>query len=148
MITIRGHHLLCIHGFKGMGYSESFVKEMEKIVTLLREEPNNPMLEVKVVKQLDDVCQGCPNNGKSHCLSDENHVTQMDQRVIKQLGIEAGHIYTKHELLLATQQKVEPSDLDYICEGCSWLSYGVCKEGIQLLKQKEFGGNHYVKTNL
>ncbi|MFC3885973.1 hypothetical protein ACFOU2_21845 [Bacillus songklensis] len=31
---------------------------------------------------------------------------------------------------------VNPDDLDYLCEGCSWLSYGVCKEGIASLKEQ------------
>ncbi|TCS82542.1 DUF1284 domain-containing protein [Tepidibacillus fermentans] len=140
MIRIRGHHLLCIHGFQGMGYSESFVKEMEKITTILRDDLTNPELLIQVVNQLDDVCQGCPHNGKDKCNADENsnqHVMEMDQRVIKKLGIEANSVYTKKELLLRTQERVEASDLDVICEGCSWLTYGVCKEGIERLKRRE-----------
>ncbi|MFV9511429.1 DUF1284 domain-containing protein [Tepidibacillus sp. LV47] len=141
MITIRGHHLLCIHGFQGMGYSETFVKEMEKISLILRDNLNNTDILIRVVNQLDDVCQSCPHRGNNKCVQDENsnqHVTEMDQKVIKKLELEAGRIYSKRELLQRTKEKIEPNDLDVICEGCSWLGYGVCKEGIERLKRQEF----------
>ncbi|WP_339060294.1 DUF1284 domain-containing protein [Tepidibacillus marianensis] len=142
MITLRGHHLLCIHGFRGMGYSESFVEEMKKIVTVFRDDLTNPSLEVKIANSLDNVCQGCPNNGKTRCLADDksenadHHVSQMDQRVMRKLEIQPGRIYTKQELLIKTQEKVAPEDLDQLCEGCSWLAYGVCKEGMVQLRER------------
>ena len=30
MLKIRHHHLLCILGFKGLGYSDEFVENMKK----------------------------------------------------------------------------------------------------------------------
>jgi uncharacterized protein len=57
-------------------------------------------------------------------------VISMDQKVIRHLGIEENEIYLKSELVRLTAQKVRPDDLDYLCANCSWLPYGVCKEGI------------------
>lgn len=66
----------------------------------------------------------------------------MDFNVIRQLGLIDGAVYNKSYLVQLTAEKVEPDDLDYLCKGCSWLSYGVCKEGIADLREK------YVKSNL
>ncbi len=139
MIRLRGHHLLCIHGFQGMGYSDSFVEIMKEITYEIRDNPKNTKLHIQVLDQVDQVCRGCPHLEKNRCLASEDsnqHVTDMDLRVITHLNIEAGKIYSKQELLTRTQQFVEPYDLDYLCAGCSWLEYGVCKKGIQNLKDR------------
>lgn len=134
-LVLRGHHLLCIHGFRGMGYSPGFVEEMQKIVELMRDEKKD--FPIRVVADLDHACSACPNKGSIICeaSADSNeHVITMDQKVIHQLGLVEGEAYKKSHLIQLTAEKVTPSDLDYICKGCSWLSYGVCKEGITALK--------------
>ncbi|MFP3361855.1 DUF1284 domain-containing protein, partial [Planococcus sp. SIMBA_143] len=57
--------------------------------------------------------------------------------VIHHLGLKPGEVYMKSELINTTAQKVKPEDLDHLCEGCSWLEYGVCKDGIEALRKKE-----------
>ena len=32
LITLRGHHLLCIQGYQGYGYSEKFTDNMDNII--------------------------------------------------------------------------------------------------------------------
>lgn len=139
-ITLRGHHLLCIHGFQGMGYSESFVEKMKEVTHLIRDDSTNPLLPIKVIQELDDVCSTCPHHGGTICLADKNsdaHVKGIDQKVIAKLGLIPNQIYTKQELLVKTQKMIEPADLSQICKGCSWLEYGVCQEGIQRLNTKK-----------
>jgi Uncharacterized conserved protein len=130
-LRLRGHHLLCVHGFRGMGYSPSFVEKMWEVVTKIRDEEQD--FPIQVVSALDDACMACPHHGESTCQADPNsneHVISMDQKVIRHLGIEENGIYLKSELLGLTAQKVVPDDLDYLCANCSWLPHGVCKEGI------------------
>ncbi|PWW25582.1 hypothetical protein DFO73_113183 [Cytobacillus oceanisediminis] len=135
-LVLRGHHLLCVHGFKGMGYSPEFVEKMSEVVMDIRNE--NKDFPIKIVADLDDTCKSCPNNGISKCVASENsndHVLTMDRKVIEQLGLKDGETYPKSVLVSLTAAKVRPDDLDVICAGCSWLSYGVCKEGIADLRQ-------------
>lgn len=134
--TLRGHHLLCIHGFRGMGYSDLFAENMKKIVDEIRDESLDFPIQVKT--SLDDACSACPHNGESICAASpfsQFHVTSMDQRVLQKLGLKAGETYLKSDLIQLTALAVQPDDLDVLCAGCSWLSYGVCKKGIANLRE-------------
>ena len=136
-LSLRGHHLLCVHGFRGMGYSPEFVKKMSEIVEQIRDDRID--FPIQVVAALDDTCGTCPHKGKMTCeasVGSNEHVLTMDFNVIRQLGLIEGAVYNKSFLVQLTAEKVEPDDLDYICKGCSWLSYGVCKEGIAELREK------------
>ncbi|MGX1901846.1 DUF1284 domain-containing protein [Thermolongibacillus altinsuensis] len=135
MRTLRGHHLLCVHGFRGMGYSEAFVAKMKEIVADIRDARKD--FPIRVIAALDDACFACPHHGKETCEADEesnDHVLSMDRRVLQHLGLKENGIYMKSELIERTAKSVQPQDLDILCQGCSWLSYGVCKEGIAKLK--------------
>jgi hypothetical protein len=136
-LMLRGHHLLCVHGFRGMGYSPEFVKKMSSVVEEIRDDSND--FQIKVVAALDDTCGACPHKGKTTCEANEDsneHVLSMDHNVIQHLGLSEGTVYKKSFLVQLTAEKVEPNDLDLICKGCSWLPYGVCKEGISELREK------------
>ncbi|MBB6283658.1 MULTISPECIES: DUF1284 domain-containing protein [Geobacillus] len=130
-LRLRGHHLLCVHGFRGMGYSPSFVEKMWEIVKRIRDEEDD--FPIEVVAALDEACVACPHHGETTCEAGPNsddHVRSLDGNVIRHLGLEAGKVYQKSELIRRTAEMVEPDDLDHLCRHCSWLPYGVCKEGI------------------
>lgn len=140
-IVLRAHHLLCVHGFRGMGYSPAFVEKMTKIVTQIRDEKQD--FPIQVVRGFDDTCLVCPNKGAEKCEADENseeHVQFLDNNVLHHLGLEENHVYLKSDLIRLTQQRVQPDDLDHLCQGCSWLPYGVCKEGIAALRNQKTDG--------
>ncbi|MBA4536715.1 DUF1284 domain-containing protein [Bacillus aquiflavi] len=135
--VLRGHHLLCVHGFQGLGYSPAFVEKMNEIVTDIRNDQLD--FQIQVVAAFDEACMACPHRGIEKCEADQNsneHVLSMDEKVIRHLGIEKEKVYQKSELISLTAEKVKPEDLDDICENCSWLSYGVCKEGMAKLREK------------
>lgn len=134
--VLRGHHLLCVHGFRGMGYSPDFIKKMEGIVKDVRDPAKD--FQIKVVAAFDDACMACPHQGKTECEASEGsneHVLSMDGKVLHHLGLDEGKSYQKSELLKRTAERVGPEDLDFLCQNCSWLKYGVCKEGIADLRQ-------------
>lgn len=136
--VLRGHHLLCVHGFRGMGYSPEFVKKMESIVKDIRDPEQD--FYIKVVAAFDDACMSCPHRGLEICEASEGsneHVLSMDGKIIRHLGLEPGESYLKSQLVKLTSEKVEPDDLDYLCKNCSWLQYGVCKEGIAELRKNK-----------
>lgn len=137
MRILRGHHLLCVHGFQGFGYSPSFIQKMEEIVSEVRNEQLH--FPIRVVTELDDACSACPHRRDGYCGAgegSEKHVMGMDRKVIAHLGLEAGKTYSKKELIARTIERVKPEDLELLCDGCSWLRYGVCKEGIARLREK------------
>jgi uncharacterized protein len=134
---MRGHHLLCVHGFKGMGYSETFVEKMTDIVADVRDSGKD--FDIRVVAGFDEACLACPHKGETLCsgnVKSNNKVMGLDRRTIEHLGLKTGGVYQKSYLVKLTAEKVEPDDLDHICMGCSWLEYGVCKEGIADLKER------------
>lgn len=134
--VLRGHHLLCVHGFRGMGYSPEFVKTMQGIVNDIRDPEQD--FYIKVVAAFDDACMSCPHRGLEICEASEGsneHVLSMDGKIIHHLGLEPGKSYLKSYLVKLTAEKVVPDDLEFLCKNCSWLSYGVCKEGIADLRK-------------
>ncbi|MEJ8544661.1 DUF1284 domain-containing protein [Brevibacillus borstelensis] len=134
-VILRGHHLLCVHGFRGMGYSPDFIVKMAGIVERIRDAEQD--FPIQVVKGFDETCQVCPHKGTTRCEAapdSEEHVQKLDQNVFRQLGISAGEVYLKSELVQRTRERVAPDDLAHLCEGCSWFSYGVCQEGIAELR--------------
>lgn len=134
---LRGHHLLCVHGFRGMGYSPEFVVKMRDVVDDIRDDTKK--FKIQTVIDLDETCDFCPHKGDGFCNADPDsdvHVRGMDTKVLNHLGLEHRGVYEKDQLVQLVAEKVNPEDLDHICEGCSWLGYGVCKEGIQQLKDK------------
>lgn len=136
-LYLRGHHLLCVQGFRGMGYNDRFVVKMNEIVNELRDEELD--FPITVVAGFDNACMACPNRGDRVCeasIGSQKHVLSMDMKVINQLGLIVGKKYLKSKLLELVATKVKPDDLDFLCKGCSWLQYGVCKQGIAELNER------------
>ncbi|MGM0847206.1 MAG: DUF1284 domain-containing protein [Bacillota bacterium] len=130
-----------------MGYSPSFVEKMKEVVRDIRDIEKD--FDIRVIAGFDDACSACPHKGETLCsgsVKSNNKVMGLDRRSIEHLGLRAGGVYKKSYLVELTAQKVEPDDLDYICAGCSWLEYGVCKEGIALLKSGLPGFDTEIKT--
>ncbi|MGF2615000.1 DUF1284 domain-containing protein [Rossellomorea vietnamensis] len=120
-----------------MGYSPSFVEKMKEIVGDMRDPEKD--FDIRVIAGFDDACSACPHRGETLCsgsVKSNNKVMGLDRRTIDHLGLESGRVYKKSYLVELTAKKVEPDDLDQICAGCSWLEYGVCKEGIALLNEE------------
>ena len=66
---IHPHHLLCILGYRGLGYNENFTSNMTKIVKDLRSNPNTI---INVSPEADDICIACPYNSKGICIKKPN----------------------------------------------------------------------------
>ncbi|WP_332849200.1 DUF1284 domain-containing protein [Bacillus xiapuensis] len=119
-----------------MGYSPAFIEKMQEIVTKMKDEQSD--FRIEVVAGFDEACCSCPHKGESICEASEDSQMQVmgfDEKVIQHLGIHKNKTYLKSELIERTAERTEPDDLEYLCDGCSWLSAGVCKDGIRRLKQ-------------
>ena len=89
-LKIRAHHLLCMLGFRGLGYSQGFIVVMGKVVERVR---SNPMFPVAVIAECDIICAACPHKKEDKCLKEvdsERKVKTRDLEVLRRLGLEVG----------------------------------------------------------
>ena len=57
-MILRWHHLICLLGFRGLGYSREYVANMSKIVGQLR---SSPETLIEIASKPDDMCVPCPS---------------------------------------------------------------------------------------
>ncbi|MFD0047981.1 DUF1284 domain-containing protein [Actinomycetes bacterium NPDC127524] len=126
MYKLRGHHLFCLLGYRGMGYSEEYVENMTRLHQTLRAKPNTLIL---LVKGPDQLCEKYPNSGKYHCQDD--NIYEKDAMILEKMGLKIGQILSWMDIESSIRKFVVPSDIQTVCKSCSWRSYGVCEEGIQ-----------------
>lgn len=126
MYKLRGHHLFCLLGYRGMGYSEEYVNNMTHLHQTLR---NNPKTLIELVKGTDQLCDKFPNSGEYHCQDD--NIYERDAAILAKMGLKIGQILNWEEIESCIRKFVVPSDIQLVCETCSWRTYGVCEEGIQ-----------------
>ena len=128
MINIRPHHLLCIHGFRGKGYSDEFVESMTSIVHNIKKSKET---QLNVVFNTDTICANCPHKiGENLCTTQE-HILTLDNKVTSALDLQEKS-YAYNEIQHLITQKLTPGDFDHICGSCQWYSLGYCKEGLFL----------------
>lgn len=132
MIRLRGHHLLCLLGYRGMGYSPDFCTNMTAIYERLREQPQT---RVVLVEGPDDICAAYPKDKPPHC--EETSVAHRDSRVLEKLGLRVGREMSWADVCGAVDETMEAGDIGRICVGCPWEPYGVCEDGVQRIKRGE-----------
>lgn len=126
MYKLRGHHLFCLLGYRGMGYSQEYVDNMTHLHQTLR---NNPKTLIQLVKGPDHLCEKYPNSGIYHCK--DACIYEKDAAILEKMGLKIGQILKWEDIESCIRKFVVPSDIEVVCETCSWRSYGVCEEGIQ-----------------
>ncbi|GGD57012.1 DUF1284 domain-containing protein [Paenibacillus nasutitermitis] len=128
-IKLRGHHLLCLLGYRGMGYSADFCTNMTDIYETLRSKPDSL---VELVAGPDDICRAYPPEQDNHC---NGTVHRLDGDVLAKLGLSSGNIISWQEICAAVALKVAPDDIGHLCTSCPWQSYGVCQEGVRMVAE-------------
>lgn len=132
--TLRGHHLLCILGFRGYGYSPEFVAGMRAVVESLKEAPETM---VELVDSRDRICLPCPHlvNGacRQHGEESEAETATRDRRVLTRLALRLGQRIAWAEVLDIMRTTLKLTDVPGLCEECQWASLGFCDEGLSAL---------------
>lgn len=126
MYKLRGHHLFCLLGYRGMGYSEEYAKNMTQLHQTLRDSPKTL---IELVNGPDQLCDKYPNSGTYHCQ--DNRIYERDAAILAKVGLRVGQILSWEEIELHIQKYVVPADIEIVCESCSWRTYGVCEEGVK-----------------
>ncbi len=122
MPKLRGHHLICLHFFNGMGYDEEFIKELKRTIVRTSQEP------VDVVAGPDDVCKRCPHLREGRCAyttGADEEITFMDGEALRLLGLSSGSSVQWQDLRHSIQRVFSRWHEAY-CTDCDWRS--ACEE--------------------
>ncbi|MFQ5925586.1 MAG: DUF1284 domain-containing protein [Dehalococcoidia bacterium] len=142
-MRLRAHHLLCLLGFRGLGYSREYVENMTLIADQLR---SSLQTSIEVVSKPDDICSPCPFLGEKGCqqrgVESEERARGRDQDVMKRLNVVAGDKITWSDVEKRIRSSISPEDLGVICQNCQWLPQGYCVEGLERLKRRRRDKGH------
>ncbi len=123
---LRGHHLICLHFYKGKGYSSEFVENLNH---LMREIVSDGAI---VVSGADDVCSACPHLKGDVCKLSESsdaEVTGMDELALSLLNVEVGHGVNWTAIRDRLHQFIHQWH-DRCCSSCQW--FGLCEVKTQI----------------
>ena len=129
-LRLRGHHLLCLFGFRGLGYSAAFVENMRSVAEAFFGQGG---ADVELLDECDDICRACPREKDGRCVArpdSEVSIRARDARALTRLGLVAGERRPAAWLRDKVAEKISPAELGDICVGCEWLSAGYCQEGL------------------
>jgi hypothetical protein len=135
-LKIRAHHLLCLLGFRGLGYSQGFITNMGKVVEKVG---SNSTFPITLVVECDIICTSCPHNKGGKCLKEinsESRVKTQDLEVLHRLGFEVGAQMPAVKAWMRIKERLQVKDMAEICGDCEWLGLGYCAEGLERLKTR------------
>lgn len=120
MLTLRGHHLLCLPRFRGSGYSQAFTDNMWRIINTLKKEPQQV---VRLTDTADDICASCPHRTDSACAleDEEKRVHKRDLQVLTLLGLESGACVPYVMVHKQLHTMMNRPLFKKTCHGCRWV---------------------------
>lgn len=133
-LEIRAHHLLCILGFRGLGYSREFIVKMGKVVKKVN---TNATFPITIIAECDVICASCPHNRDNKCLKEAASEVKMKNRdleVLQRLGFEVGAQIPAAEVWTRIRAKLASRDIAEICQYCEWQKLGHCAQGLAKLR--------------
>lgn len=136
VLPIRGHHLLCMLGFRGLGYSDGFVRNMKQIVKRVMGDPETALL---LTTGCDAICRACPYQEDGHCAKPKKgrrRPGDADQALLSRIGCAPNTRTTAGEVYQRIGLHVDTADLGgRFCTECEWLERGFCVAGLAALKR-------------
>ncbi len=124
IIKLRGHHLVCLHFFKGEGYNSEFLENLED---LLRKVETGE--EIEICSGADDVCKECPYLRGEMCLYDEgaeDEIREMDRNALRLLRLRVNGRVTWKSLREKIPKIIHKWSREY-CEECDWRKVCIIK---------------------
>ncbi len=120
MIRLRGHHLLCLQTYKGLGYTPAFVAGMDKAAArLVAGEP------ATIVAGADDLCAGWAGEPGNHCASPS--AATRDAAALSDLAAHWGRALAPGDILenagaliAAARAAFAQGRIRTACAGCPW----------------------------
>ncbi len=120
-LKIRAHHLLCLQGFQGYGYSKDFVANLRGIRDHLL---TSPHLEIQVVAEEDIICSCCPHRSETGCgknKDSELRIRAKDLKILEKLDVVPGTQDLACNFLERIAARFRTYwDIQDICGNCQW----------------------------
>ena len=116
-IKLRGHHLLCLLGFQGYGYSEDFVFNM----TQINEKRKSKDCIITLTNEADDICSSCPNLKDNICENEKQNeiIVKMDNEILSHF--DSKRKYNSLELFKEASLKFNTlKSVENVCNNCKW----------------------------
>ena len=114
-VELRGHHLICLHFFKGEVLGQKFAEKMREMLSLL--EKNS----VKVIEGIDELCKVCPMFKEGKCEY-EDEVKEMDRKALELLNLKVGDTISWREVKERVGQVIDKWKEMY-CNTCEYRRY-------------------------
>ncbi|RXA17076.1 DUF1284 domain-containing protein [Methanosarcina sp. MSH10X1] len=119
-LKIRAHHLCCIQGFQGYGYSPVFVANLRAVISDIKASPSRPL---ELVSECDVICTSCPS--ERECIAQKSiasqRIREMDLVVMEKLKIAEGTVMEADKAFrLINSQLANASDVEEVCGSCKW----------------------------
>ncbi|AKB56197.1 MULTISPECIES: DUF1284 domain-containing protein [Methanosarcina] len=138
-LKIRAHHLCCIQGFQGYGYSPIFVTNLKAVISEIKAFPSRLL---KLVSECDVICASCPS--KRECTAKDSiisgRIRSMDLVVMEKLKIKEGTIMEAYKAFsLVNSQLANASDITEVCGTCKWRQkciWCTCRKKAKIMKEK------------
>lgn len=116
-IKLRGHHLLCLLGFQGYGYSEDFVFNM----TQINEKRKSKECIITLTNEADDICSSCPNLKDNICENEKQNeiIVKMDNEILSHF--DSKRKYNSLELFKEVSLQFNTlKSVENVCNNCKW----------------------------
>jgi len=116
MLSLRGHHLVCLHFFTGEGYDDTFIRNLRNIMTRADDE------NVTITSGADDVCTSCLHLREGRCDYTEDadvDIREMDKKALDLLNLsDTGR--ARWEELRNLVRTIFPDWYYLYCSECDW----------------------------
>lgn len=121
MKLLRGHHLICLHFFRGEGYDDVFVKNLGRVLADVSRGRG------KIVEGADDVCHACPHLREGLCSykKGEEEIRRLDALALTLLGVNEGEEIEWGDIK-ARLRDIFPDWVRKACSKCEWIK--ICRE--------------------
>jgi len=131
---LRGHHLVCLQFYRGQGYSEAFVANLERVQRSTAETP------ALIVSGGDDVCAACPGLGADGSCNDpdtgEAEALRIDALALQLLDAAIGESLSLSQARVRLAADAAACDRwrAESCASCLWED--TCADGWETLLQR------------
>lgn len=123
-IGLRPHHLLCLPGYKGFGYTAEHKTNWDFISEILKMERNT---QIVITTSQDALCMDCPG-GKGVAKCNKEFVLGLDKKIQEFLGLITHQTYIYQEIMQELFAKMTPQKHEELCSDCGWWKQGLCRD--------------------